>query len=222
MKTIINNVFSLGVSCHTAFYLKNKGYRMSSTPFDWVWLDNHFNLQHILQSDFSCFLDDSYLTDHQSSSDKRAGHKMYGSRFFNHFNPRIQAHAEYYKRCIARFRDISKIPRKESILFMIMNHSFYMSNTDAICIKEKLQQLFPARRINICIINVYPRQSRSIWRTIKLDATTVVINEKIKSYSLGWKFHFDEDDKRFDDIIHSLYKFNCKSQQQDKSEQEWS
>jgi len=225
MKKVIHHTYSLGTSCHTAFFFKNAGYRESSMPFDWVALDNLRNVLNILNDDFASFMDKSLYTDHVDKCDGRAGHKSFNSVFFNHFNPRKEEHYNYYQRCIERFKAIEQLPKNETVLFVAMTRYTDPQQEDLIhSIYSKLKKYFPNVNFELLVVLTHNASTRNVWRSYKaVGKNLTILHAHIKTFSLGWKFDNEQDDKRFDRYIHSLYKFKIaqKAKQEDTTEKEW-
>jgi len=115
-KINISYVISLGSCCHTATFLKQEKLKLESYPFDWVFSGPKMNYE-IMIDKFKNFLDKTQYT---QLAEHRAGHKLYGHRFFNHKNPKdINNDYEYYVRCINRFYNVMN--KKEHKLFIITN-----------------------------------------------------------------------------------------------------
>lgn len=90
-------------------------------PFDWLFC-NVESLIEIIQTDFKFFLDESLIQSMTSVIGRNCALNLRYDRgnqkrpFFNHKDPTKQEDLEYYKRCIARFRDLKN---KDAKLFII-------------------------------------------------------------------------------------------------------
>jgi hypothetical protein len=101
-------------------YLKNHGLKRYSTPFDWIGLGLD-EINNILETRFSRFIDPAFLIDHADGDGRKCGHSQYGDRLFHHFNPRKNEDRDYYLRCIERF---CRRPAADDIVLYIYK-SFY-------------------------------------------------------------------------------------------------
>jgi Putative papain-like cysteine peptidase (DUF1796) len=118
---LIKHVISLGGNCHTSMFMKDHGLKRYSCPFDWIGLGLD-EINNILETRFSRFIDPVFLIDHAEGDPRKCGHALYGDRLFHHFNPRVTEHRDYYLRCIERFCKRPPNP-KDNILYIYQ--SFY-------------------------------------------------------------------------------------------------
>lgn len=112
---------SLGQNCTTAWYLKAIGCKLASFPFDWIFSSPDV-VADCLEDDFVSFLDPRLVTQADRGA---AGHRRYHARMFNHRNPAASpVNFEYYRRCVARFRDLCASERPIAFLStMLPEHS---------------------------------------------------------------------------------------------------
>jgi Putative papain-like cysteine peptidase (DUF1796) len=122
--TEIHHTISLGGNCHTSMFLKQCGLKRFSCPFDWIGLSLD-DILEILETRFTKFLDPSYFMDHVEGDPGKCGHRRYGDRFFNHFNPRIPDHHAYYQRCIDRFCAVNSQNCSPDINVLYVYQAFY-------------------------------------------------------------------------------------------------
>lgn len=99
--SIHHEAISLGQNCNSAWYLKQVKAKKESYPFDWL-ISSPSVLESCLNDNFYTFMNKSQMFSFDDG--KRAGHKIYHEKLFNHRNPLInQKDYEYYQRCISRF-----------------------------------------------------------------------------------------------------------------------
>lgn len=122
----VHHTISLGCNCHTSYLLKILGLKKYSAPFDWLGCSIE-DVTNILDSNFESFIDPTLLKDHDDGSPNRCGHALYGGRFFHHFNPRIQAHRDYYERCVERFKVVNQFNSQQHVLYI--HQAFYEKPT---------------------------------------------------------------------------------------------
>lgn len=179
---------------------------MCSTPFDWVATSKVRHLIHILSREFEDFLDKRYIVDHPDGQTRIcAGHSLYGERFFHHFDPRKIDHRLYYERCISRFLNIKHLPQGHNILFVVQIMNDTIDEEQLLEIHRLLQEICERDDIYLCAIQYISHQTRRYWRVNHLNSRVCLVNAKIKSHSLGWKFEDEADGKRLYRMIDSLY-----------------
>ncbi|MCW9015239.1 MAG: papain-like cysteine peptidase [Gammaproteobacteria bacterium] len=96
-----HQAISLGQNCTSAWYLKQVEVKKQSYPFDWI-ISSAEVLESCLDDNFATFMNKEHMFSFDDG--KRAGHKIYHEKLFNHRNPLInQQDYEYYQRCVTRF-----------------------------------------------------------------------------------------------------------------------
>lgn len=115
-------VISIGTNCKTAYFLKKMGLRTCSYPWDWLFSDL-WVVQDCLENDFRTFMDPLRYVPNTLSphSDEMCGHTTYGLHMFNHKNPRRPEDYEYYRRCVARFRELMSTDKPKIFLHVRIN-----------------------------------------------------------------------------------------------------
>lgn len=119
----IAHLASLGSFCLPGNILRNNGLRRYSLPFDWTFSCPKM-LVDCLSNDFSAFLDRRY---YRSISESRwnpgAEHELYLQKYgiaavFAHRDPTREEDYLYFKRCVARFRDLLRSSAPKLFLTM--------------------------------------------------------------------------------------------------------
>jgi hypothetical protein len=165
----IGNVISIGNHCMAAEILRRFGLRKFSGPFDWIFSTPAMTA-HCLSDDFSTLLDPSHF-EPVPLDGRRHGpefnvchHRFYrdgfGVRFvFNHHDMTQLENAEYFARCVSRFRDAVKTPPDgtATILFHIdiLNR---MLDTEFRAMSEAVDA-YSGR--NACVVSVSVAQDRA-------------------------------------------------------------
>lgn len=111
----INHVISLGTHCYTSQLIKTLGLKRASYPFDWLFSSDRLVLD-CLEDGFERFLDPgqfrtSPIEDRAEPHINLADHAYYAERLgvryvFNHRDPNVPEHFEYYRRAVDRFHDV--------------------------------------------------------------------------------------------------------------------
>lgn len=113
-----NHVISLGCNCIPSYYLKLRGLKKYSCPFDWLICPINW-VPHIISDNFQTFMDRTKMI----NNGNHCGHSMYGANFFKHYNPLTrQEHHDYYQRCITRF-NLALSSGNAILFFMVTEHS---------------------------------------------------------------------------------------------------
>jgi len=106
------HVLSLGSSCFPAAYLRDRQLRCYAGPFDWIFSSPRV-VSSCLQDDFESFLDTAQYRDCGQAG--RAGHELFSkllgkATIFNHHDPRVPEHHDYFCRAVDRFRKVLQTP----------------------------------------------------------------------------------------------------------------
>jgi hypothetical protein len=187
-------------------YFKNVRYKTFSGPFDWLAADDIHMLDDILATNFSKFLDNQYLIDHVSGSDRQCGHTIYGSRFFHHYNPRHPETGEYYKRCIARFQSLS-FCAPETVLCLLM--IFYEPEDGMLeRIHSNLKKLIPNESLEFLVCIVTSKSQSYYSAYARITPSFSVLRLHIKTNTVGIAFASQEDNLFFHKTLHQYYVFD--------------
>jgi hypothetical protein len=103
-------IVSIGGWCGTAFYIKSRGWKTESYPFDWVFASPKV-IAHCLNVDFV-----DYLT---PSPEMKALH--------NHGDTENPAYAAYVNRCIDRFRTLC-VSHETRVLFVYITQPIALTS----------------------------------------------------------------------------------------------
>jgi len=130
---VFTKVISLGNWCGPAYYLKHRGWKTESYPFDW----NFETLESVrlcFQDDFTAFLD----------KDKTIGGRNVAlpGHSFGHLSPKglhCDEHYQYYVRCIERLRKI--IEYKGTPLFFVIPRP-HSSTLTTVYTEQQKQEFF--------------------------------------------------------------------------------
>ncbi|WNH12107.1 DUF1796 family putative cysteine peptidase [Thalassobellus suaedae] len=110
----IHENISFGENCNTSTYLKKTSNKNASYPFDWIFSSPEIIL-HAIKDDFKSFLDKDQIF---QVNKKKAGHRFYHSRMFNHRSPLTSDEDyNYYVRAVNRLRLV--LENQEHSVFVI-------------------------------------------------------------------------------------------------------
>ena len=214
-KPTVNHVISLGMNCHVSFYLKSKGYKTFSGPFDWT-AGSYRTMMSCIYTKFKEFLDRSKYIDHvdeintcneinKTKEKYKCGHEFYGNNYFHHYNPRVPEQYEYYKRCVNRFNNIPKL--KGRTLFIYFSNNESIGYTEIETIRNELQY-YLNKTFELCVVRLkhYSDSKNPIVKKTIHDDITIIDIDGIES--TGVRFKNKKDDIMFDKLLHSIYNFN--------------
>lgn len=204
----INYTCSLGPRCHTACLLKNNHLKKASYPFDWIF-SNIDMVIHCLEDRFTTFLDKSYFTIQNDTSESQQ-HSYYcesqDDHVFNHRNPLKPDDYNYYVRCVERFNDLLKTKDNKLFVLFFLN---YVKIDDAF--KRRIIEFnnkfkhYTSHYGILCIIqyvdNANTYEFSSCENIHFLEIYT-------KSKSNGLQFEDPQDDIFLNNLIMQTYKFN--------------
>ena len=206
--TVIKYVASLGPRCHTASFLKRNQFKKESYPFDWIFSSIDMVI-HCLEDDFKTFLDKSYYTIQDENSEKQQ-HSYYSENpseiLFNHHNPLKSKDRTYFKRCIARFKNLLARPELKMFVLFFLNYT-------------KIDHYFKQRIIHfnkkfdkytknyglLCIIQYTANKNSYRFST---HENIHFLEIYTKSMSNGVEFVNPEDNVFLDEIITNTYQFS--------------
>jgi len=176
------HVLSLGVSCFPAAYLRDRDLRRYAGPFDWLFSSPGV-VCSCLQDDFESFLDKSEY--HDCGQAGKSGHKLYGkmlerSTVFNHHDPRLADHYDYFCRAVARLRLVLAMPSVARKLFLMcsLGAGFYLADLE-------LQELFGQLCVKTCGFDlIVVRLIRGGKDDEPLPRVSLVMNKEADSGSM--------------------------------------
>ncbi len=129
-KIEINFAVSLGFTCFSAEYLRKFGLRLAAYPFDWIYSHPQMIIDCI-NNNFAQFLNKQHFSGH--AHEKFCRHNIYDTDLpiyphyrpptFFHHNPLVPADANYYLRCVGRFRTLLKKPGAKLFIITLINRS---------------------------------------------------------------------------------------------------
>lgn len=116
----IHENISFGENCNTSSYLKKTSNKNASYPFDWIFSSPEIIL-HAIKDGFKLFLDKDQIF---QINKKRAGHRFYHSRMFNHRSPlKSDANYNYYVRAINRLKLVLENQKHSVFVVTVINET---------------------------------------------------------------------------------------------------
>jgi hypothetical protein len=201
----INHVCSIGSLCHSSKLIKTHKLKLESYPFDWIF-SNLNMVQHCIEDNFKIFLDKQYYTRNINDKDKepKQFHIYYypnKTTMFNHRNPLIKDHYDYYIRCVNRFKIL--LSNKNNKLFI------YFGNIDENKIIEfnnNLKKYTCNYRILVINTKVSNKHNYNFKTIDNIDYLYI----ETLSASGGVSYGNPKDNEYLKMIIFSKYKFQLK------------
>ena len=201
----INHVCSIGSLCHSSQFIKKNNLKLESYPFDWIF-SNLNMIEHCIEDNFKIFLDRQYYTRNTNVKDKepKQFHIYYypnKTTMFNHRNPLIKNHYDYYNRCVDRFKML--LSNKNNKLFI------YFGNIDEnkfIEFNNKLKNYTCNYRILVINTKVSNKQNFYFKSIDNIDFLYI----ETLSDSNGVNYVNSKDNNYLKMIIHSKYMFQLK------------
>ena len=151
--SIVNYVASIGPNCAASWFCKRYlNVKRFSGPFDWIYSDPDV-VTDCIENDFSKFLDVEEYTDHtyHGNGPHIAGHKTYGGKTFEHHDPRLRHHYEYFARCVQRFRKVLDSSAPKLFVYLDLNSAPPEDKS----IFERLHDMLEKRTSNFTLLLIF-------------------------------------------------------------------
>jgi hypothetical protein len=197
---VFTKVISLGNWCGPAYYLKNRGWKTESYPFDW----NFETLESVLlcfQDDFKAFLDKEQTV--CGRNPKLPGH------IFGHLSSKglyCEEHYQYYVRCVERMKQIKEYTGTP--LFVVIPRPLTSTLTTIYTKKEKkkffdyIHKNFPKAWLLFCEQKI--SKKREVIVNINSDQRLIICVMKLQDLMPEQKWsqqgNWDLFQKMFDSI----------------------
>lgn len=198
----INHVCSIGPLCRSSKLIKTSKLKLESYPFDWIF-SNLDMIQHCIKDNFKIFLDKQYYTRNINDKNKKTKqvHIYYypnKTTMFNHRNPLINDHYDYYIRCVNRFKML--LGNKNNKLFIYFGS---IDENKIIEFNNNLKKYTCNYRILVINSKVSNKHNYNFKTIDNIDYLFI----ETLSTAGGISYGNPKDNEYLKMIIHSKYKF---------------
>ena len=210
---VFSQAVSIGTFCHSAQILKELGYRIFSGPFDWIFC-NPAALSHILNDNFTTFLDRSYYCPVPESERTVAGanlceHLYYKQNFgvhhlFNHHQPNEDPDYLHYVQAVNEFKSTLASP-KTTLLYMVSYRAIPIEQYFEL--SRALDQYggnyrFLATQFQVAKEGITPNIEDI--STVHHDEKMLIINTPVRGASIGDRFAHPDDNQMLSDFLRTF------------------
>jgi hypothetical protein len=221
-KIEINFAVSLGFTCFSAEYLRKFGLRLSAYPFDWI----HSHPQMIidcLDNNFANFLNKQHF--YGNAHEKHCRHTIYDTDLplfthhrpptFFHHNPLVPTDANYYLRCVGRFRTLLKKPGAKLFMITLINRTGLI-DANILDLIQQMKRTIDRVAVNSYVVVMNCMSAGAYWKqpsklvNIEYKADRLTVINLVTSEVMGTVFSNSSDWDLYKAQLDNLFTFNLR------------